>query len=62
MKNPKLAITVLSVVLIIAGALLRDWVVLSAESKHTIGQFVFLIGIIVLIIVIIRGVRSNKGK
>lgn len=62
MKNQSLTIAVLSVALIIAGALLRDWVVLSSESKHTTGQFVFLAGLIALIIVIIRAMRSNKEK
>ena len=62
LKNSRLAIAVLSVALIIAGALLRDWLVLSSESKHTAGQFVFLAGLVALIIVIIRAMRSNKEK
>ena len=62
MKYPRLAIAVLSVALIIAGALLRDWVVLSSESKHTAGQLFFLFGLVVLTIVIIRAMRSNKEK
>ena len=53
---------VLSVILIFAGLVLQNVIVLSAENQHSAGQFAFLVGLIGLVIVIIRAVREKKEQ
>lgn len=62
MKNPKLAVAILCIGLILEGAILRNLIPLSLDWQHDIGMISILVGFISLSRLIIKpfNVKSEK--
>lgn len=62
MKRPNLAIATFCIVLIFTGGILRNWIPLSLDWQHDIGQISILLGVIGLVKIIIKPVRDKSDK
>jgi len=62
MKQPRLAIATLCIVLIFTGGILRNWIPLSLDWQHDIGQISIIIGVIGLFRPIIKPSIDKSEK